>query len=90
MAGFEPRSFTYLVSEVTTLAIVQQLLPTSCFYKKGHSRPLFFFIFVFSIQLIIKVHFKYFADDWIRTSDLRTKVTALPTEPQTLLSIIVF
>ena len=35
MAGFEPRSFTYLVSEVTTLAIVQQPLPTSCFYKRA-------------------------------------------------------
>ena len=28
---------------------------------------LFFFIFVFSIQLIVHI---YFADDWIRTADL--------------------
>ena len=37
------------------------------FQKLGLSRPLFFFIFVFSIQLIVHINF---ADDWIRTADL--------------------
>ena len=36
----------------------------------GHSRPLFFFILVFSIQLTVNVQNKFLADDWIRTADL--------------------
>ena len=36
----------------------------------GHSRPLFFFIFVFSMQLTVYKCSINFADDWIRTADL--------------------
>ena len=36
----------------------------------GHYRPLFFFIFVFSIQLTVNKCSINFADDWIRTADL--------------------
>ena len=36
----------------------------------GHS-GLFFFIFVFSIQLTVNICSINFADDWIRTADLR-------------------
>ena len=39
--------------------------------------PLFFFIFVFSIQLTVNNAQFNFADDWIQS-------TALPTEPQPL------
>ena len=42
-----------------------------------------FFIFVFSIQLTANKCSINFADDWIRTADLVSEATALPTEPHT-------
>ena len=35
-----------------------------------HARPIFFFIFVLSIQLTLNICSINFADDWIRTADL--------------------
>ena len=36
----------------------------------GHSQSLFFFIFVFLIQLLQQLRVNKFANDWIRTADL--------------------
>ena len=36
----------------------------------GHSHPLLFFIYVFSIQVTVNSQYNIFADDWIRTADL--------------------
>ena len=51
----------------------------------GHSRPLFFFIFVFSIQLTVKI-VQYQFCRWLDSNrgPLMLQATALPTEPQPL------
>ena len=52
--------------------------------KMGHFRPLFFFIFFFSIQLTVNAHYKvcWWLD--LNHGPLDSEETALPTEPQPL------
>ena len=50
-----------------------------------HSRPLFFFVIVFSIQLTVNVQYNYLPMTRFEPRTSRSKATALPTEPQPLL-----
>ena len=53
----------------------------------GHSRPLVFFLHLFNTvdsKLCTR-----FANDWIRTADLVSQASALPTEPQSLPKIMI-
>ena len=55
--------------------------------KMGHSRPLVFFLHLFNTvdsKLCTR-----FANDWIRTADLVSQASALPTEPQSLPKIMI-
>ena len=49
-----------------------------------HSRPLFFFVIVFSIQLTVNVQYNYLPMTRFEPRTSRSKATALPTEPQPL------
>ena len=40
------------------------------FFKKWAIPCIFFFIFVFSIQLTVNIQYNIFADEWIQTADL--------------------
>ena len=52
--------------------------------KMGHSRPRFFFIFVFSIQLTVNVQYKFCRGQVLNRTPLELQGTAVPTEPQPL------
>ena len=55
--------------------------------KVGHSRPLFLFIFVFSIQLIVNKFNINFANDWIRTTVVSNRSTNWATTTSLLNSV---
>ena len=63
---------------------------TSFFLKKWAIPGLFFFIFIFSIQLIVNAWIKF--RRWLDSNHgpLVSEATALPTEPQPLPNIFVF
>ena len=60
------------------------LHPAALFNKICHSQPLFFNIFVFSIQLIVNILYTFC--QWLDSNrwPLGTDGTTLPTEPQPL------
>ena len=67
------------------MLLPQWTIPAALRFSFGFNlaiaQPHFFFNLVFSIQLKVQ---KQFADDWIRTTDLKfqRQPTALPTEAQ--------
>ena len=74
-----PRHFTQTLLSSKTLCLFLFL------HKMGHSRPLFFFSFVFSIQLTVNnVQFKICRWLYSNRGPLVLETTALPTEPQLL------